>query len=148
MIIPVGQVFGSRNAPSYYCILADIRQALASSRPDDLPTNFCDLVTECVISVDELSPLTTVPMDSHHPSLTIDELRRMYNASFVDDNALTAFLKRTRQALQHSVPSAFEVFGRGDTRRGDCLEKDKPNFGICKSKLTKRPIIFDNTSVF
>ena len=87
----------------------DIRQALASSRPDHLPTNFCDLVKECVISVDESSPLTTVPLDSHHPSLTIDELRRMYHASLVDDNALTAFLKQTRQALHHSVASAFEV---------------------------------------
>jgi hypothetical protein len=31
--IPVGKVFGSRSAPSFYCVLADVRQALAAITP-------------------------------------------------------------------------------------------------------------------
>eukprot|EP00980_Cylindrotheca_fusiformis_P023565 scaffold10614_cov121-Cylindrotheca_fusiformis.AAC.1 len=30
LLVPVGEVFGSRSAPSFYCVLADVRQALAS----------------------------------------------------------------------------------------------------------------------
>ena len=31
LIIPVGQVFGSRSAPSYFSLMSDIRQEVAST---------------------------------------------------------------------------------------------------------------------
>ncbi|CAJ1969422.1 unnamed protein product [Cylindrotheca closterium] len=71
LMVPVGQVFGSRSAPSYYCVLADVRQALAACRQDEpllLP-----LVASCTYEVDTSSPLVQVPPDSNHPPLTLQE---------------------------------------------------------------------------
>ncbi|CAJ1953853.1 unnamed protein product [Cylindrotheca closterium] len=54
----------------------------------------------------------------------MDELLRMYNASYVDDNAVAAFAAHIEQAIHHSVMSAFEVFGH-DPNQGDCLQATK-----------------------
>lgn len=124
LIVPVGQVFGSRNAPSFYCVLADLREVLATCRVDVPLEELHDLVQKCSITVDTTTPLCTVPADSHHPPLSMDELLRMYNASYVDDNAVAAFAAHIEHAIHHSVMSAFEVFGH-DARRGDCLQAKK-----------------------
>ncbi|CAJ1945298.1 unnamed protein product [Cylindrotheca closterium] len=122
LMVPVGQVFGSRSAPSYYCVLADVRQALAAC-PQDEPI-LHPMVASCTYEVDTSSPLVQVPPDSNHPPLTLQEQTEMYNASFVDDNGVVAYLETMPQALQHSVRSAFGVFGDAD-RRGGCLQDAK-----------------------
>jgi copper(I)-binding protein len=76
------------------------------------------LVQECDLEVNQASSLMTVPSD---------ELSRMYNASYVDDNAVAAFADAIEQAIHHSVihhsvMSAFEVFG-SDFRRGHPLQQ-------------------------
>jgi len=125
VIVPVGQVFGSRNAPSFYCLFADVRQAVAACLPDKTTDDLDPLATGCELSIDTSTPLVQVPPDTHHPPLTMPELERMFNASYVDDNAVAQFLSNIRQAIDHSVQSAFDVFGSGDTRRGDCLQEKK-----------------------
>jgi hypothetical protein len=122
LMVPVGQVFGSRSAPSYYCVLADVRQALAACRPDDSIVH--PLVASCTFETDSSTTLVQVPQDSHYPLLSQEEQESMYNASFVDDNGVVAYLKEMPQALQHSVQSAFETFGVED-RRGGCLQDAK-----------------------
>ena len=118
LIVPVGQVFGSRNAPSFYCVLADLREVLSACRKDVPVEALHSLVQECDLEVNQASSLMTVPSD---------ELSRMYNASYVDDNAVAAFADAIEQALHHSVihhsvMSAFEVFG-SDFRRGHPLQQ-------------------------
>ncbi len=54
VIVPVGQVFGSRSAPSYYCLLADIRQVIAAmSEFADDPSEYDPLVKGCTFSTSE-----------------------------------------------------------------------------------------------
>lgn len=38
---------------------------------------------------------------------------------------MAQFESHIKQAIDHSIQSAFEVFGVGDTRRGDCLQEAK-----------------------
>ena len=127
LIVPVGQVFGSRNSPSFYCVLADLREVLSACRKDVPVEALHSLVQECDLEVNQASSLMTVPSDSHYPPLSTDELSRMYNASYVDDNAVAAFADAIEQAIHHSVihhsvMSAFEVFG-SDFRRGHPLQQ-------------------------
>ena len=118
LIVPVGQVFGSRNAPSFYCVLADLREVISACRKDVPVEALHSLVQECDLEVNQASSLMTVPSD---------EVSRMYNASYVDDNAVAAFADAIEQAIHHSVihhsvMSAFEVFG-SDFRRGHPLQQ-------------------------
>jgi hypothetical protein len=126
LMVPVGEVFGSRSAPSYYCVLADVRQALAAITIPPNKSQFHPLVKNCQPHVDTSAPLALVPTDSHHPGLSGLELERAFNASFVDDNGVVAFLRHILSAINQSVTSAFTMFGASGTdRRGDCLQKDK-----------------------
>lgn len=125
LIVPVGQVFGSRIAPSFYCVLADFREVLAACRVDVPPVELRALVQKGTIAIDSSTPLCMVSADYHHPPLSMAELVRLYNASYVDDNAVAAFAEQIRQAIHHSVMSASEVFGHGAERRGDCLRDKK-----------------------
>ena len=126
LMIPVGEVFGSRSAPSFYCVLADVRQALAAITVPKSASQFHPLVTNCKRNIDASWPLAQVPPDSHHPSLPTLELEHAFNASFVDDNGVVAFFRYILSAINQSVTSAFTMFGASGTdRRGDCLQKDK-----------------------
>jgi hypothetical protein len=126
LVIPVGEVFGSRSAPSFYCVLADVRQALAAITVPTSASKFHSLVNNCHRHVDTKFPLAQVPSDSHHPCLSGLDLERAFNASFVDDNGVVAFLRYILSAINQSVTSAFTVFGASGTdRRGDCLQQAK-----------------------
>jgi hypothetical protein len=126
LMIPVGEVFGSRSAPSFYCVLADVRQALAAITVPTSKSTFHPLVTNCHRTIDTSLPLAQVPQDSHHPSLSTLDLENAFNASFVDDNGVVAFFTHILSAINQSVTSAFTMFGASGTdRRGDCLQQEK-----------------------
>ncbi len=126
VIVPVGQVFGSRSAPSYYCLLADIRQAIAAMSEFAVdPSEYVPLVKECTFST-SADPVVEVPSDSHHPSVTLAELATPLNTAFVDDTGVVAFLCEMARALNQSVKAAEATFGSfGTDRRGDCLQSGK-----------------------
>ena len=127
LIIPVGQVFGARSPPSYYSVLADVRQALAATMRYTHPRDYHKLVTGCQLQLQPPSvPLQTVPVDSHHPPRSMEEQACPTNSSYVDDNAVAAYPKDIWRSLSQSVESAFLVFGTsGSNRRGDCFQQDK-----------------------
>eukprot|EP00980_Cylindrotheca_fusiformis_P026673 scaffold16874_cov129-Cylindrotheca_fusiformis.AAC.1 len=128
LLVPVGEVFGSRSAPSYYCVLADVRQALASILLPRPPESYHPLVNHCQIQIPSLrdEPLTLVPSESRYQGVPAEELTAMFNASFVDDNGVVAYAPTMRSAIDQSVRSAFLVFGEsGVDRRGDCFQEDK-----------------------
>ena len=136
VIIPVGQVFGSRSAPSFYCLLADVRQALIATLPVKPPEQLNALVIQCNIILNDSLPLVHVSPDSHHPPLNEDDKATPYGKSFVDDTAIAAYLQRMRQHLNNSVTSAFCVFGaEGTNRQGDCLRETKWSYDLTEEFL-------------
>jgi hypothetical protein len=132
-IVPVGQVFGSRSAPSYFSLLSDIRADVASSV--DLVASTEPLETLALAAeIDPLLPpewdpvLSLAPAcpDVLHQSLTASELLLFLNATFVDDNAIAAFRHDIRAALHQSIRAAFILFGfPADDRHTSCSNADK-----------------------
>jgi hypothetical protein len=58
LMIPVGKVFGSRSAPSFYCVLADVQQALeAITVPTSTSSFHPPLVTNCHRTIDASLPV-------------------------------------------------------------------------------------------
>eukprot|EP00980_Cylindrotheca_fusiformis_P008874 scaffold1899_cov112-Cylindrotheca_fusiformis.AAC.1 len=129
LLVPVGEVFGSRSAPSFYCVMADVRQALAAILKPVPPAEYSPLVRRCHIEVSDpqLVPFASVPADDLYTAdLSLDELNAPFNSSFVDDNGVVAFQDNMLTALDQSVRSAFLVFGAaGSDRRGDCFQQEK-----------------------
>jgi hypothetical protein len=109
LIIPVGQVFGSRSAPSYFSLMSDIRQEVASTV--DLTDDGGDLEDLArTAAVDPRPPkwnpqisLAQACDDAKHPILSPSELLCFANATFVDDNCVASFRDKTRTALHQSV---------------------------------------------
>eukprot|EP00980_Cylindrotheca_fusiformis_P022693 scaffold9588_cov76-Cylindrotheca_fusiformis.AAC.1 len=129
LLVPVGEVFGSRSAPSFYCVMADVRQALAAILKPVSPVDYSQLVKRCHVKVldPQSDPLEPVPVDDlYTEGLSLEELHSPFNASFVDDNGVVAFQQHILSALDQSVRSAFLIFGAsGSDRRGDCFQQDK-----------------------
>jgi hypothetical protein len=70
--------------------------------------------------------MAQVPPDWHHPRSSGSDLERVFNASFVDDNGMVAFLRNILSAINQSVTWAFTVFGAsGVDCWGDCLQHKK-----------------------
>eukprot|EP00980_Cylindrotheca_fusiformis_P018620 scaffold6176_cov173-Cylindrotheca_fusiformis.AAC.4 len=129
LLVPVGEVFGSRSAPSFYCVMADVRQALAAILKPVSPVDFSPLVKQCRVQVADPrnAPIEPVPVDElYSDGLSLAELHAPFNSSFVDDNGVVAFQQTILSALDQSVRSAFLIFGAaGSDRRGDCFQQDK-----------------------
>eukprot|EP00980_Cylindrotheca_fusiformis_P014329 scaffold3825_cov131-Cylindrotheca_fusiformis.AAC.2 len=129
LLVPVGEVFGSRSAPSFYCVLADVRQALAAILKPVSPADHSSLVRQCHVRVadSQRDPLVSVPIDElYAEGLSPEELNFPFNSSFVDDNGVVAFQPYILSALNQSVRSAFLIFGAaGSDHQGDCFQQDK-----------------------
>ena len=125
LIVPVGQVFGSRNAPSFFCIMSDLRAYVAtcgnfSSYPK-LP-----MVTQAAIPPNPQAILTPAVSDTLNPELSSNEQACHSHASYVDDNAMVATITNAVEGLHAAVTSAYILFGQPDTdRRGSCFAADK-----------------------
>jgi hypothetical protein len=132
LIIPVGQVFGSRSAPSYFSLLSNLWAEVASTvqlTKDGGPLE--KLAIEAIIDPlpanwDPLSWLTPACPDPLHPPMSESERLCFANATFLDDNGVVSYRSMTRTALHQSIRSAFMLFGYpSDDRRQSCLNDDK-----------------------
>ena len=132
LIIPVGQVFGSRSAPSYFSLMSDIRAEVASATDltqDDSPLE--QLATDAILEPlppawDPQSDLIPACPDALHPPLSKEELMCFANATFVDDNGVASYREHMRLALHQSVRAAYLLFGfPSEDRRDSCLSADK-----------------------
>jgi hypothetical protein len=142
LIIPVGQVFGSRSAPSYFSLLSDLRAEVASSvdlTKDGGPLERLAATAEIDPLPDDWDPaidLTPACPDPLYPPLTPSELSCFANATFVDDNGVAAFRSMIRTALHQSVRAAFMLFGfPEEDRRNSCLADDKWDPFVCHIML-------------
>jgi hypothetical protein len=97
LIIPVGQVFGSRSAPSYFSLMSDVRAEVASTvdlTPDEGPLE--PLAAEAEIDPlperwDPARDLIPACPDILHPPLTPADLLCFANSTFVDHNGLASY---------------------------------------------------------
>ena len=132
LIIPVGQVFGSRSAPSYFSLMSDIRAEVASTV--DLTKDGGDL--EALATTADIAPLpedwdphislTPACADPLHPPLSPAQLLCFVNATFVDDNGVASYREQIRTALHQSVRAAYLLFGFPyEDRRQSCLSAEK-----------------------
>ena len=132
LIIPVGQAFGSRSAPSYFSLMSDIRQEVAFTVA---LTDSGEALEELAQSatVDPLPPdwdpeLSLIPAcaDALHPPLSQSERLCFANATFVDDNGVASYRSQIRTTLHQSVRAASLLFGfPSDDRRQSCLSAKK-----------------------
>ena len=96
LIIPVGQVFGSRSTPSYFSLMSDIRAAVTSTvdlTKDGLPLEqLARTATFDPLPADWEPSSALIPAchDVLHPPLSSSEMRCHTNATFVDDNGVAA----------------------------------------------------------
>jgi hypothetical protein len=132
LIVPVGQVFGSRSAPSYFSLMSDVRAEVASTT--DLvadggplePLALSAILEPLPADWDPASALTPVCPDALHPPLSPAELLCFANATFVDDNGVAGYRDQMRTALHQSVRAAYILFGfPHEDRRQSCLSDDK-----------------------
>jgi hypothetical protein len=130
LIVPVGQVFGSRSAPSFFSLTSDIRAFVATTHA--IPA---EPLTPLAANAD-LDPLPPIwnpatdlmqaCTDPRYEPLSTNEHECFLNSMFVDDNGIAAYREKMPQALHQSVISAFELYGFPDEdRRQSCLNADK-----------------------
>jgi hypothetical protein len=127
IMIPVGQVFGSRSAPSYFSLMSDIRAFVATCA--DLITGYPlhPLAATATLPNKPL-PGSLVPAiaDALNPPLSALEAASHSNCCFVDDNGVAGLRSNIKASLHNSVVSAFLLFGwPDDDRRSSCLAPDK-----------------------
>jgi hypothetical protein len=132
LIIPAGQVFGSRNSPSYYCVPGEVRAHLASCGLAEQQTNgaLSDLAESIILGPDlsarQRKRLVPAVADSQHSGVPEEYKERFHNATFVDDTGKVATRERIIAAIDSSVKAAFVTFGAPDSdRRGSCFALDK-----------------------
>jgi hypothetical protein len=127
LIIPVGQVFGSRSAPSFFSLTSDIRADLATT--GDLTSTYAIHPQAANIELPmspELGTLTPAVEDTLNLPLSPEEQENYHNATFVDDNGIAATASRIINALQQSLVAAFILFGWPENdRRNSCMAADK-----------------------
>jgi hypothetical protein len=127
LIIPVGMVFGSRSAPSFFSMASDIRADAATTTNLHTSYPLQDLAAQVKLPQPP-SPTDLVPAlaDAKNPPLSPREQNQFHNDSFVDDNGVTALRHNIVPALQQSLLAAFILFGWPDNdRRGSCIAPAK-----------------------
>jgi hypothetical protein len=127
LIIPVGQVFGSRSAPSFFSLASDIRADLATTGA--LVENYPLQTLASEITLPEPpAPTDLVPaiLDAENQPFTVGERGIYRNATFVDDNGICAIRDRMIPALHQSLVSAYILFGwPTEDRRSSCIAPEK-----------------------
>jgi hypothetical protein len=127
LIIPVGQVFGSRLAPSFSSLTSDIRADAAMTSDLHMKYPLPDLAKNIALPpIPTTLDLTLAQADAKNLPLSLDEQKSFHNDSFVDDNGLCAIRDNIITALQQSLLAAFVLFGwPWNDRRGSCIAPDK-----------------------
>jgi hypothetical protein len=127
LIIPVGMVFGARNAPSFFSMASDIRADAATTCALHTRYPLQDLAKHVTLpEPPDPVDLTPAIADARNLPLSSLEQQNFNNNSFVDDNGVSATQGNIIPALQQSLLAAFLLFGwPDDDRRGSCIAPDK-----------------------
>ena len=128
LLIPVGMIFGARNSPSWWDILAEWRSHLGTTK-DYSTASFpivdnVQLIPEPPDEVRAAIPIAIADSKNHGIP---DELKdRGHIAMFVDDNCTVNIRTRIIHDINAAVGSAYDCFGSPETdRRLPCLRDEK-----------------------
>lgn len=129
LCIPVGTVFGARNSPSWWCIVAEVRAHLAACGDfsDDPALHLADRV-ELILppTLREQRLLVCAKADRCHAGVPVSLLGRLHQATFVDDTAQAELRENIRASIHASEQAAYTLLGHpGDNRRPSCLSEEK-----------------------
>ncbi|GKY92329.1 hypothetical protein MPSEU_000204000 [Mayamaea pseudoterrestris] len=130
LVIPVGMIFGARNAPSFYMILAELRGLIASVLDvGDTRTELSDsIVLSAAPTADICQTFTPAVRDKYNTGMTdlLGPDRRFAPASFVDDQAVPGTAATILAAIRNSVVAAQLVFGQPNPEfRTPCINPRK-----------------------
>jgi hypothetical protein len=129
LIVPVGNIFGSRNAPSWFTTPAEVRAHMANRL--QYAAEDYDLAAALIIP-DEPDEETrrafvqAVP-DSMNKGRESIPAQPGHHSMFVDDNICVAIHRFIVEAVACAISSAYDCFGDPDTnaRRGSVLAAEK-----------------------
>jgi hypothetical protein len=152
LCIPVGSVFGARNSPSWWCLLAEVRAHLAACGDfADTTPLLADRVRLVLPPTPrEEAQLVAAISDRCHTGVPDIQLDRYHQSMFVDDSAQAELRHNIRASIHHSEQSAYTILGHpGVNRRASCLSAEKwrdtasyvmefLGFEICTRSMTVR----------
>lgn len=149
LIIPVGAIFGARNSPSYWCILAEIRAHLTAcgKNAEDITPLASRVTIVPPPTILEASRLVPARQDSIHKGVEPVMRDRHQQSMYVDDSATAALRNKIRQSINASVEAAYTLFGRPEeNRRSSCLAADKWR-DVASYKMEHLGFIIDTRSM-
>jgi hypothetical protein len=112
LLIPVGQVFGSCSAPSYFSLLSDIRAFVATCADWITGYPLHPLLAAAKLPPESLSKdHAPVIADSLNLVLSNLEAASHSNCTFVDNNGVAGLCETITLSLHNSVIAAFILFG-------------------------------------
>jgi hypothetical protein len=112
LIIPVGQVFGSKSSPSFFSLTSDIRAHLATI--GNIVDNYkLHHQARDITFPEPPNPINLRRAISDPKNLPFNATEQLnyHNATFVDDNGVCAVRNSMISALQQSLVSAFLLYG-------------------------------------
>jgi hypothetical protein len=142
-IVPVGNIFGSRSAPSWFTIVAELRAHMAnvldySYKLSDPLVVDLQFPPESRGSVDAHQPVRAIADDLHSGVVSLlpsPSTLAHHHAMFVDDNVLVALRRCAPQAVAAALGSAYDCFGSPElnARRGSVISQTKfdPRLLVC-----------------
>ena len=127
-IVPVGEIFGARNSPSFWCVPAEMRAHMGAVL--DHSATVVPLAEAVAFepepTPDLLDTLVPAVRDDLNQGIAPQYENRHHLAMFVDDNIIAAIREHMREALTAAVASAYQCFGDPALdRRGACLAPAK-----------------------
>lgn len=130
LIIPVGMIFGARNSPSNFCLLAELRAFIGNTTDfhEDRWTPLTDqLALPPDITAEESALIPpAVPDDIHQGVQSAPFSERSHLTMYVDDNVVVEVRQKVTPEVRRAEGSAYVVFGRpGQDRRGAVLQDEK-----------------------
>jgi hypothetical protein len=133
LIVPVGNIFGSRSAPSWFTTIAELRAHMANVlRYDD---QLSDPLVQSLVIPERghptgQPPVAAVADDLHHGVAALNfnsQITPSNHTMFVDDNILVALHRSIKLAVAGYLGSAYDYFGSPDVnwRRGSVISREK-----------------------
>lgn len=128
LLIPIGMIFGARNSPSWWDILAEWRSHLGTTKDyTGIPLPMADnvqLVPDMTAA--ERAAIPPAIADSQNQGIPEALRARGQIAMYVDDNCTVNIRARIKADIRASVGSAFDCFGYpNEDRRLPCLRDEK-----------------------
>jgi hypothetical protein len=129
LLVPVGNIFGSRNAPSWFTTPAEIRAHMANRLRYEAERYELANTLQLPDVPDESTRAAFVPAvaDATNRGRTSIPRSPGHHAMFVDDNSCVAIRRFITAAVACAIGSAYDCFGDPDTnaRRGSVLAAKK-----------------------